>query len=41
MGILGTIMISKGYFEDERLTKSINLSIWDDMSFQVFLYGNN
>lgn len=36
-----TIIVSKGYFENEKLTKSLNLSIWDDMSFQGFSYGNN
>ena len=36
-----SVTISKGYFENQKLTKSINLSIWDDMAFQGFLYNNN
>ena len=36
-----SIIVSKGYFENQRLIKSLNLSIWDDMSFQGFSYDNN
>lgn len=35
------LSINKGYFEKEKLIKTLQLSIWDDMSFKGYLFAHD